>query len=80
LGPADPEVSSKTTGPMVSWPLSNEAQRPIHNLRLVRKFEPVRYANCNSFGERRRRIAKPTAPKPSSIIAQVLGSGTDGLT
>src|SRR6059058_2320065 len=38
------------------------------------------YASCASTGLRRRRIARPIAPKPSSIIAQVLGSGTAGFT
>ena len=33
------------------------------------------YATCARTGVRRRRIAKPTAPKPRSIIAQVAGSG-----
>ena len=33
-------------------------------------------ASCASTGRRLRRIAKPTAPKPSSINAQVAGSGT----
>ena len=35
------------------------------------------YAICSSApSRRRRRMAKPIAPKPSSIIAQVPGSGT----
>ena len=39
------------------------------------------YAICASSGLRRRvrRIATPAAPKPTSIIAQVAGSGTGGV-
>ena len=36
------------------------------------------YAICVSIAFRLRRIANPVAPKPTSIIAQVVGSGTDG--
>src|SRR5207248_10979087 len=39
------------------------------------------YANCvtSAFLRRLRRTATPAAPKPSSIIAQVAGSGTPGV-
>ena len=39
----------------------------------------MRQAICASAGRRRRRMASPIPPKPTSIIAQVAASGTAGV-